>query len=95
VAVNVFVFGEMFYLFTCRSLTVSFVHLGVFTNIPLWLGVLAMTALQILFTYAPFMNRLFHSTPISLASWGWVILAGIVIMALVSAEKMLMRAWGR
>jgi len=32
-AVNVFVFGELFYLFNCRSLQYSMLHVGIFSNL--------------------------------------------------------------
>ena len=46
VAVNVFVTGELFYLFNCRSLTRSMFVLGVFSNRWLLAGVGTMVVLQ-------------------------------------------------
>ena len=63
VAVNMFVFGELFYLFNCRSLRYSMFRLGVFSNRWLVLGVAVMTLLQVLFTYSPAMNQLFGTRP--------------------------------
>lgn len=62
-AVNVFVFGALFYLFNCRSLRYSVRELGVFSNHWLLLGVTAMALLQIFFTYSATMNMLFGSAP--------------------------------
>jgi len=59
VAVNVFIMGELFYLFNCRSLTKSMFALGVFSNLWVIGGVGTMLALQMLFTYLPAMNYLF------------------------------------
>ncbi|MBI4977959.1 MAG: cation-transporting P-type ATPase [Spirochaetes bacterium] len=87
IAVNIFVFGEIFYLFNCRSLRLSVFSVGMFSNPPLWLGVLLMLLLQIAFTYVPFMNTAFHSAPISLIDWGMVIGASSLIMVIVAAEK--------
>ena len=50
IAVNMFVFGELFYLFNCRSLRYSMFRLGVFSNRWLIIGVMTMIVLQILFT---------------------------------------------
>ena len=40
--VNVLVFGELFYLFNCRSLTYSMLTLGVFSNQWLFFGVVGI-----------------------------------------------------
>lgn len=88
-AVNIFVMGELFYLFNCRSLEVSMFKLGLFTNIPLWIGVGAMTILQILFTYLPWMNRAFHSAPIDGLDWLIITGIGIVIYFVIELEKKL------
>jgi magnesium-transporting ATPase (P-type) len=69
VAVNVFVLVETVYLFNCRSLTHSFWSVGLFTNRWFWGGIGTMAALQLLFTYAPIMNRLFATAPIGLTEW--------------------------
>ncbi|RLA18269.1 MAG: cation-transporting P-type ATPase, partial [Gammaproteobacteria bacterium] len=61
VAANVFVFGELFYLFNCRSLTQPLAKLGFFSNRWLLVGVFGMVVLQLLFTYSPLMNRLFQT----------------------------------
>jgi calcium-translocating P-type ATPase len=89
VAVNVFVFGELFYLFNCRSLRYSMFRLGVFSNRWLVLGVAGMTALQLLFTYSPAMNRLFGTAPIGITEWAWVLAGGLMIYSVVGGEKFL------
>ncbi|TCS61367.1 cation-transporting P-type ATPase [Varunaivibrio sulfuroxidans] len=88
-AVNMFVFGELFYLLNCRSLRYSMVALGVFSNRPLLFGVVAMGALQVVFTYAPGMNAVFGSAPLNIVQWALVVGGGIVIFAVVGAEKWL------
>ncbi|RPJ59334.1 MAG: HAD family hydrolase, partial [Dehalococcoidia bacterium] len=65
VAVNVFVLVELFYLFNCRSLTQSMFRVGFFSNPLLFGGVAIMLILQVMFTYLPAMNLMFHSAPIS------------------------------
>ncbi|MFQ5756922.1 MAG: cation-transporting P-type ATPase, partial [Acidiferrobacterales bacterium] len=93
VAVNVFVMGELFYLFNCRSLTRSMFVLGVFSNHWLLAGVGLMAVLQVLFTYAPAMNRMFQSAPIDLVSWAWIVAVGVVIYGVVGVEKWLQRRY--
>jgi Ca2+-transporting ATPase len=91
VAVNVFVFGELFYLFNCRSLEYSMFHVGAFSNRWVLGGVSTMTLLQLLFTYWPPMNQWFGSAPIGREEW-WLILAvGIGIYAVIGLEKWLGR----
>ncbi|MGI9285985.1 MAG: HAD-IC family P-type ATPase, partial [Pseudomonadales bacterium] len=91
VAVNMFVFGELFYLFNCRSLRYSMFTLGVFSNRWLVLGVTAMALLQVFFTYSPTMNRLFGSAPMTMMEWAWVLGGGLSIYAVVGFEKWLRR----
>ncbi len=87
VAVNVFVFGEIFYLFNCRSLRYSMFRLGLFSNPWIWFGIGVMTVLQLLFTHLPAMNHLFGSKPIGLVEWAAVCATGFVIYAAVGLEK--------
>ncbi len=90
-AVNMFVFGELFYLFNCRSLRYSMFKLGVFSNRWLLFGVAAMVLLQLFFTYSSTMNYLFGSAPLKLAEWLWVLTGGFIIYAVVGTEKWLRR----
>jgi Ca2+-transporting ATPase len=89
VAVNTLVFGELFYLFNSRSLTRSFVSVGLFSNPLLWAGVAAMTGLQVLFTHLAAMNSLFGTAPLSLVSWAVVLGVGLAISLVVGFEKWL------
>jgi magnesium-transporting ATPase (P-type) len=95
VAVNVFVFGELFYLFNCRSLEYSMFHVGVFSNPWVLGGVSAMTALQILFTYWLPMNQWFGSAPIGREEWLLIVAVGVVIYAVIGLEKWIVRRFLR
>ena len=94
VAVNMFVFGELFYLLNCRSLQYSMFTLGVFSNRWLVLGVAVMILLQLLFTYAPAMNTLFGTAPMNAVQWAWVLAGGLTIYTVVGTEKWLRRRVG-
>jgi magnesium-transporting ATPase (P-type) len=87
VAVNIFIFGQMFYLFNYRSLRYSMFRLGVFSNRWLILGVVLMTLTQLLFTYSPLMNQLFGSAPMGMTQWAWVLDGGPVIYTVCGARK--------
>ena len=91
VAMNVFVAVQIFYLFTCRSLTASARRLGVFSNRWLLAGVGLTVALQLLLTYWPPMHTLFHTAPIDAADWLRVVLVGVAVWVLVEGEKALRR----
>ncbi len=89
VAVNVFVFGEIFYLFNCRSLTLSMFTIGVWSNRWLLSGVGLMVLLQLGFTYLPFMNRTFGSAPVGTTEWILTLGTGLIIYCVVGFEKQL------
>jgi Ca2+-transporting ATPase len=89
VAVNLFVVVELFYLFNCRSLTQSMFRLGFFSNPFLFGGVAIMVLLQLMFTYLPAMNLMFHSAPIGFGAWGRIVAVAIIISFTVGVEKWL------
>jgi Ca2+-transporting ATPase len=88
-AVNIFVFGEIFYLFNCRSLSHSMFRIGLFSNHWVLGGVGLMVLLQLLFTYLPIMNTAFGSQPIGLGAWGLIISASLVVYIVIEVEKWL------
>ena len=88
-ATTVFVLGEMFYLFNCRSLTRSMFEIGLFTNRPALWGSAAMLALQWFFTVNPVMNRMFHSRPLSWQTWAAITLFSITLYVIIEIEKRL------
>ncbi len=90
-AVNIIVFGEMFYLMNCRSLTRSALELGLFSNWWLWGGVSVMAGLQVLFTYTPFFNTIFRSQPMGLVHWGLVLGYSALVSGIIAMEKLIRR----
>ena len=93
--VNVIVLIEALYLFNCRSLNHSVFAIGLFTNRWAIAGSLAMVAAQVLFTHAPMMNKLFHSAPISGASWLRIVAVAAAVFVVVEIEKWLRYGRGR
>jgi magnesium-transporting ATPase (P-type) len=93
VAVNAITIGQVFYLLNSRYLldsSLSFkAHLG---NNYLPLGIGAVVILQLLFTYAPPLQALFHNEAIPLYVWPWLFLGGLVFFLVVEAEKMIIRS---
>lgn len=91
IAVNVFVMIEIFFLFNCRSLSEPAHKLGFFSNPWVIVGVVAMLFLQMLFTYLPWMNRVFDSAPIQLADWALIVLASLFTYSVVEVDKSIYR----
>src|SRR5262249_14724501 len=95
VAVNMITIGQVFYLLNSRYLldsSLSFTaHLG---NKYLPLGIGAVVVLQLLFTYAPPLQRLFDNEGIPLWVWPWLIMAGLAFFLVVEAEKLVIRSSG-
>jgi cation-transporting P-type ATPase F len=91
VAVNVVIFVEILYLFNARSLTKSPFQLGFFTNLWAIGGAVAMVLIQVLFTYAPFMNRLFGSAPMGVSLWLDVIAVSLAAFFMIEIEKWIRR----
>jgi magnesium-transporting ATPase (P-type) len=91
VAVNVFVFCEISYLFNCRSLKYSMLHVGLFSNLWVIFGVASMILLQMLFTYWPPMQSLFGSTAIGWTEWKLILAASLIVYWAVGLEKLILR----
>ena len=73
VAVNAFVAIEVFYLFSCRSLTGRAADLGLLSNRWLVGGTAAMIVLQLLLTYWAPLNDLFGTAPIPAIAWAKIL----------------------
>ncbi len=92
IAVNTLVVMEIFYLFSVRYLHGSSMTLrGVLGTRPVLIAVTAVTALQFLFTYAPFMESFFGTRPLSLGEGLQVIVVGLTVMVILELEKRLVR----
>ncbi|HZD28188.1 MAG TPA: HAD-IC family P-type ATPase [Xanthobacteraceae bacterium] len=95
VAVNMITIGQVFYLLNSRYLLDSSLslraHLG---NKYLPLGIGAVVVLQLLFTYAPPLQRLFDNEAIPLWVWPWLVLGGLAFFLIVEAEKLIIRSSG-
>ena len=93
--INVIVLVEIAYLLNCRSLTHSYFSVGLFSNPWLVSGVLAMLAAQLLFTYVPLMNTLFHTAALGGESWLRIIGVAAVVFVVVEIEKWMRYGHGR
>ncbi|MCC5979482.1 MAG: cation-transporting P-type ATPase [Salinarimonas sp.] len=92
-AVNGLVMGQIFYLLNTRFFTApAYTAEGITGNRVVLIAIGICIALQLLFTYAPFMNLLFETAPLDAMAWAQCIAVGIVVFVLVEAEKALARA---
>ncbi len=91
VAVNVIVMIEIFYLFNCRSFIYSVFRIGFMSNRWAIAGTVFMIFLQLLFTYLPFMNRLFQTSPIRPMDWIWILVVSVAAYVVVEIEKWIRR----
>lgn len=93
-AVNTLVVMEVFYLFSVRFLRTPSLTLRGIVGTPVVLAsVAAVVTLQLLFTYAPFMEHFFETRPIRLSE-GWpVIVAGVLFFLIIEIEKAIRHRW--
>ena len=94
IAVNTLVVMEIFYLFSVRYLGEPSLTLrGLFGTRPVLIAITAVTALQFLFTYAPFMEAFFDTRPLSLLQGLQIVLVGVAVLVILELEKRAMWAW--
>ena len=87
-AVNMLALGQLAYLLNCRFVTSPSLRPQVFGGNPwVWRMAGAMIALQLVFTYAPFMHTWFHSAPITIRGWSVAVALSIVVFLTVEMAK--------
>ncbi len=92
-AVNGLVMGQIFYLLNTRYFTApAYTVEGITGNRVVLIAIGVCVALQLLFTYAPFMNLLFETAPLDALAWVQCIAVGLIVFILVEADKALARA---
>jgi Ca2+-transporting ATPase len=93
-AVNVFMAVQLFYLFACRSLRRSMFTYNPFSNRVIDLGIAAVIGLQLLFTYAPFMQVAFETAPLAGGHWIAILVMGVGAMVLMDLVGVALRRLG-
>ncbi|MCZ4304126.1 cation transporting ATPase C-terminal domain-containing protein [Zoogloeaceae bacterium G21618-S1] len=91
-AVNMLVVGELVYLFNVRHFAATAFHRRLFTGNPvaLWMAVL-LVGLQLAFTYAPPLQRVFHTVALDATTWGMIVALGAAKFVAVELEKAVLR----
>ena len=85
--VNTVVAVASAYLINCRSLRRSIFSIGWFSNPRLWLGIGLTGVLQLVFTYAPLMNRYLHTAPLDATVWLRILGVAVAALVVVEVEK--------
>lgn len=91
-AVNALITGQIFYLLNSRFLLDSCFSWRALTGnkwIPI--SIATVIVLQLLFTYAPFMQYLFGSEGLALRHWLWLLLGGMAFFTIVELEKLVIK----
>lgn len=91
-AVAMLALGQLAYLLNCRFLSRSSITRDVLRGNPaIWWSALALIALQLFYTYVPFMNDLFGSEPLAIWSWGLPVVLSIGVFFAVELLKFIRR----
>ena len=92
-AVNTLVVMEIFYLFSVRYLRAPSLTLqGLRGTRPVLIALTLVVTLQLIFTYAPFMETIFDTRPVDFLHGAEIIGIGIALFAILELEKSL-RSW--
>ena len=93
VAVNTLVLFEAFYLLNTRYIRRSACsRSGLLGSRKVLLAIALVVGFQLLFTYLPWMQQLFHTTSLDAATWGVMLLVSCSVFFVVEAEKYVMRS---
>ncbi|NGX93686.1 MAG: cation-transporting P-type ATPase, partial [Candidatus Afipia apatlaquensis] len=92
-AVNTLVVMEIFYLFSVRYLRApSLTWQGLRGTRPVLIALTVVVTLQLIFTYAPFMETFFDTRPVDFLHGAEIIGIGIALFAILEIEKSV-RTW--
>lgn len=90
--VNMIVVLEIFYLFNVRYLgQTSFTLRGALGTRPVLIAIAVVVLAQLAFTYAPPMQALFDTRPLTIADGALIIAIGVALMAVLEVEKWIAR----
>ncbi|HAG09353.1 MAG TPA: calcium-translocating P-type ATPase, SERCA-type [Desulfotomaculum sp.] len=73
------VFFQLFYVFTCRTEDYTLKWSNLFTNFLLVMAVSFSLLLQIMVIYLPFLQPVFHTTPLNLEHWAVITLTALTL----------------
>ena len=88
--VNTIVFSKIFYFFSIRTDALGITKINSI-NIKAWGVIALMVAFQMILTYVPFMQSVFHVEGLNLIEWIAVLIFSILILILAELDKLVMR----
>lgn len=91
VAVNIFVFTELFYLFSCKELNTSIFKTDIFNNRFLLLGAAMMALFQVAFTNVEFMQMMFKSETLEIQTWIQILVISFSVLFLVELKRVFVK----
>lgn len=90
IAVNTLIAMEVFYLFSIRyGYSTSLSWKGIMGTRPVLVSLALVTIFQLLFTYMPFMQRIFDTRALGVGSLLLVLGTGLALFAIIEIEKQL------
>ncbi len=93
--VNMLVLGELVYLFNVRHFTAhAFAGDTLYGNPAAFWASILLIGLQVLLTYAPPLQAMFHTVPLDALSWAMIVALALAKFLAVEAEKWLLRRLG-
>ena len=83
--------GQVANGFGCRTTRESLFKVGLFTNRFLVIGQLIGIGIMCAISYVPFLQSIFKTAPLTLADWGFLVLAAVTLFFAEEARKWVMR----
>lgn len=87
IAFTAIVVFEWFFAFQARSTEKGVLKLGLLRNPWLAMCLCLGLTLQVCVVYLPWANRIFHTCPLSLVEWLWVLIPGVSVTLLEEVRK--------
>lgn len=94
VTLQTIVVTQMFHLFNSRSIQGFALNRDFFGNKAVFVVSALLIVLQLAITYIPFMNNIFGTVPLPLASWQYPFMLGIIVFIAVEIEKAVVKRLG-
>lgn len=86
VAVNIIIFGKIFYLFNIRTSAPAFSS-ALWGNPMAFIAIGIMIVLQLILTYVPFMQTVFSTQALQFNHWLLIIATGFIVLIVAEADK--------
>lgn len=88
ISVNTLSVAQITYLFSCRNLRDNVNPMQMLRgNYTIWIGIFSVAVFQVLFTYAPPFQYIFHTEAIDGESWGKICVLAVGVFLAVELEK--------